>query len=31
MIGIFTARSRLPWLIAASAALLGVGLLQQLS
>jgi hypothetical protein len=31
MIGIFTTRSRLPWLIASSAALLGLGLLLQLS
>jgi len=31
MIGIVTTRSRLPWLIALSAALLGLGLLQQMS
>jgi len=31
MIGIFTARSRLPWLITLSAAVLGLGLLLQLS
>lgn len=29
MIGIFTTQARLPWLIAVSAALLGVGLLYQ--
>lgn len=27
MIGIFTTQARLPWLIAVSAALLGIGLL----
>ena len=31
MIGIFTTRARLPWLIAASIALLGFGVLLRLS
>ena len=31
MIGIFTTRNRLPWLVAASIALLGLGLLLRLS
>ncbi len=31
MIGIFTTRGRLPWLVAASIALLGLGLVLRLS
>ncbi len=31
MIGMFTTRRRLPWLIAISAALLGLGLLLSLT